>query len=329
MPLDQLKIDVTHDTVTASDQMGRTVWTHAVDPVYKFEPTGMMGLPWRIGRGPNPGVFVGFDIGTRRTDNVAVSGRLVELDPATGVPRRSFSFDDEVVLNGVKYEGPWSLSSFAVEERGGSRRIAVTGHHFHWDASIVTILDESFQRRGTYVQAGWLEQVHWPSPDRLIAAGFNNAHDGGSMVLLDPDHLDGQAPEPPTSKYYCQSCPAGTPLRSVVMPRSELNRVTVSRFNRVSFQAMPDRLVASTIEIPFSDIEAIAALYEFTPSLDLLRASFAARYWNLHDLLFEQGKISHRSEDCPDRNGPREILVWDAKNPGWMRMPIGRSRDGA
>jgi len=327
VPPERLQVAMADDgTVTAAAPDGRVLWRHAFDPAVRYSPAAFTGKPARSLGGSYPSVVAAVDIGLRRRDESAVDGMLVDLDPATGRERRRFAFDDKVVINGVAYDGPWSLTAFAVEERGGSRRIAVCGHHFHWDASIVVILDESLRRQGTYVQAGWLEGVHWVSPSRLIASGFNNAHDGGSVVLLDADHLDGQAPEPRESKYYCRNCAAGTPLRVVVMPRSELNQATVSRFNRVSFQALSDRLAASTIEIPGTEYaEPIAAIYEFTPSLDLVRASFAERYWRLHDALFAQGTVAHASRDCPERNGPLAILVWDRNRPEWTRVPIARA----
>ena len=144
----------------------------------------------------------------------------------------------------------------------------------------------------------------------LLIAGFSNAHDGGMIALLDPAALDGQGAEPPDSPHHCGSCADGRPLRMVVMPRTELNVATASRFNRAVVQVLPDRIVARTVEMP-SDQGAIDALYEFTPSLDPMSSSFSLRYWETHRALESQGKLKHKAEDCPDRDGPREILTWE------------------
>jgi len=89
------------------------------------------------------------------------------------------------------------------------------------------------------------------------------------------------------------------------MPATELNRVTLARFNRAAIQILPDRIVV---------------LYEFTSGLELIRASFGAGYWAMHEIL-EHGKLDHSRATCPDRNGPRELMVWE---PGhdWQRVPI-------
>ena len=36
---------------------------------------------------------------------------------------------------------------------------------------------------------GWIEYVRWLAPNRLVIAGFSNAHDGGMVALLDPTAL--------------------------------------------------------------------------------------------------------------------------------------------
>ena len=98
-------------------------------------------------------------------------------------------------------------------------------------------------------------------------------------------------------------------------PRTELNRVTASPFNRAVVQTMTGRIMARTIEMPSSggDVDAI---YEFTESLDLVSATFSERYWELHRALETEGKIAHTRLQCPDRDGPREVRMWEPAT-GW------------
>lgn len=141
----------------------------------------------------------------------------------------------------------------------------------------MTILDEGWQRRGTFVHAGWIEVVRWLGPERLLIAGFSNAHAGGMIALLDAAAMDGQGPEPAGSRHFCESCGTNRPLRMFVFPRTDVNRVTGSRFNRVIVTTWDARLVAQTIEAPSADGDA-TAVYEFSSSLDLVSARFSERY---------------------------------------------------
>jgi hypothetical protein len=70
------------------------------------------------------------------------------------------------------------MTSFSVGSGPQGRRIAVAAHHWLWEPSIVTLLDADWKRRGTFVHAGWIEDVRWLAPNRLLVAGFSNAHDG-------------------------------------------------------------------------------------------------------------------------------------------------------
>lgn len=66
-----------------------------------------------------------------------------------------------------------------------------------------------------------------------------------------------------------------------------------------------------TIEVPQGEGDAADAIYEFTLSLDLVGASFSTRYWDVHRELERQGKLDHTRDQCPDRNGPRDMRVWE------------------
>jgi len=320
--VNDLRLEATPDGVTALDAAGATRWLYPFPPEYRVAPAEDMPDPTRIANGTHPAIYVGTAYRDRRADDGKESGAIIELD-AAGTPRRSFSFADEVTFDGTTYGPPWIVTCFAVNGVHGARRIAVAAHHAVWDASLVTVLDKQMQRHGTFVHAGWIEQLDWLAPNRLLIGGFSNAHDGGMIALLDPTALggiDGQGPEPADSRYHCSNCAAGAPLRMAVMPRTELNRITASRFNRARVQVLPGRIRARTIEVPAAGLDAVDALYEFSPALDLLRASFGNHYWEFHRVLETQGRL-HPREESPEKDGPREILTWEPAT-GWRPLKI-------
>jgi hypothetical protein len=102
-----------------------------------------------------------------------------------------------------------------------------------------------------------------------------------------------------------------------IMPRSEVNLATQSRFNRVILERTADRLIARTVEVPPLDGQGVAdAIYEFTPALDLVSASYSQRYWEIHDRLEREKKLDHSRAQCPFRGGPPEIQIWKPDS-GW------------
>ena len=252
-------------------------------------------------------------------EETARSGEILSLTDEGAVERR-FAFDDNLAFNNDRYARPWAIVDYRVNTDVPDRPVAVVAHHYTWWPSIVTVLDREWRRRGTFVHAGWVERLHWLNRDNLLIVGFSQPLDGGMLAVLDVNTLNGQTPVDPESRYYCPSCGDGRPVKYVVMPRTEVNRAAAARFNRAVLQVMEDRLLARTIEIE-NAVEGLAAdvLYEFSPSLELLRAEFSERYWDQHRALEMQGKLDHPRERCPDRDGPRLIHVWEP-TAGWIRV---------
>ena len=314
IPPGDLRVEVTGAGVVARDAAGLERWRYAFPSTYK---TAVPRDPVLVTGGANPGVYFVTGHRGRQVEDRIESGALTLLD-LRGNLQRSFSFDDAVTFQGKTLGAPWSVTSFAVDEGVTPHQIAVAAHHYTWDPGIVTVLDAQWRRRGTFVHAGWIEVVRWVGADRLVIGGFSNAHDGGMVALLDSNALDGQGPEPAGSRHHCDSCGTAGPLRMFVFPRSELNQLTASRFNRVLLSTGPDRLSVRTIEVP-SDGGDADAHYEFTPSLEFITARFSDRYWELHRSLEREGRITHTRAQCPDRDGPRQIQAWEPST-GWRMV---------
>jgi hypothetical protein len=257
---------------------------------------------------------------------VVHNGQLVQLSRG-GALERAFAFDDVRAFGAATYDGPWGVTDFRLDAyaRGDASRIAVAAHHHDWWPSLVTVLDGNWRRLGTFVNAGWAERVEWVAPDRLLIAGFFEPLDAGMVALLDARALDGQSPPAGDPKFRCTACGPGAPLRYVVFTRSDVNRASASPFNRASVDMRPGGVIAHTDEVPATPgVSAVDAVYEFTPSLELTGATYSDRYWEIHRQLEAAGKLTHTRAQCPDRNGPREIAVWEPAG-GWRTVPNPRA----
>ena len=312
---------MTEDAITARNAEGSEKW--------RYEFAGEMSTP-PFSRATQPiewlgaeGIIAGTSYTTRRKTQGVHSGQVLWLDRA-GKLKQSFSFEDRLTIGGREYSAPWVVSDYQLDGGHGPRLIAVLAHHFEWWPSIVTILDDQWRRKGSFVNAGWVEHVRWLPEHRLAITGFSNVKDGGMVALLDRDAMNGQAPAPRNSEFECASCGPDRPLRYVVMPRSEVNRASASPFNRASVSVHGDALLVRTVEQPGSMTTAAAdAIYEFTQQLDLVQASYSDRYWDMHRELERLGKITHTRQQCPDRDGPRQIEVWDPAT-GWSVQTVRR-----
>lgn len=316
-----LRAEISKESVTAYDDRGRELWKHRWDRQYDVV-LSEFGPGTLVSADPAPVVYAANSYRERLGDRVIESGTLTAFDHA-GQPQWSFSFDDTVRLGGKDFKAPWAITAFAREGPLSSSRLAVAAHHYLWGASLVVVLAPDGRRLGTFVHSGWVEGVRWLSADSLLIAGFSEAKNGGMVALLDPSHLDGQGPETPGSADFCDTCGPHRPRRMMVMPRSELNRATNSRFNRAVLSIAGDRVVAHTIEVPSTSL-ASDAIYEFTWELEPIQASYSQHYWETHAALETEGKLTHTRDQCPAGGGPREAFAW-TPDSGWTTVSFSPS----
>ena len=97
--------------------------------------------------------------------------------------------------------------------------------------------------------------------------------------------------------------------------------MTGSAFNRALLEFSAGNPVVHTSEVdrPDGGGALIDAIYEFTPALDLKSAVYGSLYWDRHRVLELEGKLLHTREQCPERNGPPSIEIWDPSH-GWRTV---------
>lgn len=316
---EHLAVEVSEFGVVARASDGVDRWRSAFPAGEKTITDGLAGVATVL-QGMRPQVLVATSYSTDRTSSAPSGGTLRQFT-MDGQLRRTFAFDDHFTFGAGPYGAPWAIVATQADTSHGRTRVAVVAHHYNWWPSVVTILNERWEREGTFVNGGWMEAVQWLPAGRLAVAGFHQADDSAMVALLDGDRITGHAPD--EGRFACADCPDGEPLVYVTMPRSELNVVTSSEFNRATFEWTGQRLMVHTSEVerPGRIGSLIDAVYEFSPSLDLLHASYSDRYWDKHRALEEQGVLKHSRAECPERDGPREVRVFTPAT-GWRTLTL-------
>lgn len=308
--------------IVAFDNAGRQMWKHS----FSSEDRAIDKPPYadlQVLNGPDPGVIAATAYYQRLADDGTRSGELLWFTPK-GTLARTFSFEEGLTVGGKPYGQPWVMTDFSVDGSGSTRRIAVTGRHYHWWPSLVTVLDAQWRRQGTFYNAGWIDQVHWVSGNRLLLSGYANAHDAGMVAIVDATALDGQSPRGADPKFDCSTCGPESAVRYVVLPRSEVNQALGTSINGAIVQVLGERVLVRTIEF-HRPTEAVEVLYEFTRALELVHASYGDRYWEMHKSLEADGRINHTRDLCPHRDGPQGMTVWE-RTKGWQKLAQRASR---
>lgn len=302
-------VSVTADAVIASDASGREIWRHEFPVNDLTFPVGW-SLPYIAVDGPEPGVLAATSYVERRPVGTHETGTAYWFSLAGQLLHRFSPEGHWTFGGGHAYGGPWALATADPIVTGVSRRIAVAAHDYQWWPSVVTILGDQWTPHSTFVNSGWLYGTLWVAPNRLVISGFNQEHDGGMVALLDPDAGDGASSDAPDGPFHCDNCGPARALTYVVLPRSELNRVTRSAFNWATVSRVGDRIAARTTEVDYAaPSSSTEAIYEFDMSLALISARYGDRYWERHRALELEGKITHSRDKCPERDGPPFVLV--------------------
>ncbi len=310
-------VSASSDSVRVRDRAGVERVLHRFDPAVQTVFTRTTAQITDIDSDTRAEITVGVSYYEEHGRRSIRPGELLHFDP-DGTLRWRFAFDEKITFREATFGGPWGLTDWQVGPASSPSRIAVAAHDNVWWASIASVIDHNGQRVGSFVNPGWIESLSWLDRQRLAIAGFNNARDAAMVALIDPARSLGQAPGSDGTPFECLSCPADPPLFYATLPRSELNRLTGSRFNRAQVSRLDiDRIVVMTIEVP-GDPLAATAVYEFDESMQLRRARYDDVYWDAHRRLELEGRLSHGRADCPERDGPPTIHVWS--QAGWERI---------
>lgn len=237
------------------------------------------------------------------------------------------SFKETLRFGSKEYGTFWGFRALHIFHESQQPRIAASLANFTWFPSLVLTFDLQGNRRHTFVNSGWVHQVlsiERPTGGYLLASGVSNSNDAGMMAVLDLRNPSGGSPEKPGSEFECQGCPEGRPVKYFVFPRSELNLVTGSKLNYAGAAILETGVELHTIEVELSSGGAVSAVYEFSPDVELRRASFDHRFWELHRRLELEGKLKHSEANCPERLGPQLVRVWD-RATGWQEIRLNKA----
>src|SRR5213594_3604488 len=143
--------------------------------------------------------------------------------------------------------------------------------------------------------AAWSTRVEASADGRsLFVAGVSNRRDAAVLYALDPRDLSGAVPEPDSSPYRCVECAAARVRRAFVFPRSDANRAADQLPLREAVEVGADGSVL--VRVTQQTGVPSDAIFEFSPALELQRATFSDLYWDWHRRLESSGVLQHRAD---------------------------------
>jgi hypothetical protein len=223
---------------------------------------------------------------------------------------------DSITFGSVRFDPPWSGGPLRMLPSRGSSRVLWLVHHQTWWPSMAVLLDAAGTTRGRFVHAGWLTSARALDDGTMLLGGVSNQYDSDVIMALDGRSWDGAGPEG-EGIYECRDCPPGRPRKYVVLPRSELSRVTGATRRAAGIHVSEQGVAVHIVQATDGNANVI---YEFSRDLTLTRVIPTDTYWTWHRALEAKRVVTHTAEVCPDR-GPVTAKHWDRES-GWTEVRV-------
>lgn len=239
-------------------------------------------------------------------------------------PNRQFQFGDHELTD------RWGIYDLHVSEVNGRAAIWVAVGHTIWGNSFVVELDPNTGRDSLrFVNTGTtskLAELQIGGVPYLLASGFNNEYDGGSLSIIDERRPFAVSPQTAGTRHKCVSCPDGAPDYYLVFPRSEINRLTATFPNFVEEIHVDGNEVELTkFELPEASGTSTMYRLRVEDGIQPVSIRYDSTYDMRHREFSSQHKLNHSLENCPERLHPLPVRVWTPAH-GWSEIHFKPAR---
>lgn len=215
------------------------------------------------------------------------------------------------------YTGPWMVRAVAVD----GRRVAAGFSHPAWRPNFVVEIDAKGQTRVRYVQGGWVQGLaYWRTPRGLALAIGGETGDlkGASLAIIDADGPGGREQAAPERALTCRGCPNAPARELYLFPNGDVTKALFRPWGLVS--AVRPRGADLGIWIA-ADSGLLGAVAFLTADGRIREYSAALAYWEAHGQLYEDRRMDHPAEACPERSRPVVIRRWTPETQ-WTELAV-------
>jgi hypothetical protein len=138
------------------------------------------------------------------------------------------------------------------------------------------------------------------------------------------------SPQTVGTRHKCIDCGPGVPGYYVVLPRSEINKLSGSYENPVGrIRVDGDRVSFvhyARKESKPSDYAHLIYQFQLKPQPTLVSIRFDSVYDMLHERYQREGKLTHSVAQCPERRQFSAVRLWTSTK-GWKTLTLPAPTD--
>jgi hypothetical protein len=224
------------------------------------------------------------------------------------------------------FKDNWRVLDLFVSDHQGKKQIWIVVAHSVWGHSFIVSLDPATGKDSLrYVNSGsifTLNELATTHGNFLLAAGFNNEYDSGSLAVIDESKDFAASPQTEGTSHKCLNCPKGDPAYYFVFPRSEINELVQFYEDRVyKMSVTEDEIEVRKEETEWSTGAQSLYLLKSDGLIRPVSVRFETSYDRLHNKFEREGKINHSLANCPERLQPRPVKMWTPEG-GWTEVRL-------
>jgi hypothetical protein len=327
-----VRVDFTLNAMQALDDRGQVLWARTFPGVLD---TAVMGRPFssysHIGDFRGAGDREVLVIAPFHTD-LSPEPAQAEVDLFSSQGRLLWRYIPHGRFQFGKHDlnGSWVPADLFISSHAGRVQIWLAVTHQVWGNSFVVNLDPVTGKDTLrYVNTGTiyaLSEIRTQQGTFLVAGGFNNEADTGSLAVIDEAKPFAASPQSEGTRHKCLNCPRGEPDYYFEFPRSEINELEqIHEDGVIRVQVTDNQIQIRKHELASWDGPQMLYLLKADPSLRVVSLRFESAYDMLHRKLEREGRIQHTLEKCPERLHPKPIRVWTPA-AGWTEVQLDPSR---
>ncbi len=224
-------------------------------------------------------------------------------------------------FGGTRYETFVAARLHSFPDTAGRARVFLQSNHRSWFPAVLEELDAQGRTVGDFWTAGQIVDaafVQFRGRTTIALFGYHNDTRSGALALLDPQRPYGRTPVEQDA-YRCRDCGDADPLELLLFPRSDAlaahNETGAAGATMVHEEEDGGLALVTThghFASPTSGLISADVHYSLDAALRVKSLTPAASFRELHQRLFEAGRIGHRFGPADER-ALRRVRRWDGR----------------
>jgi hypothetical protein len=214
------------------------------------------------------------------------------------------------------------------EPATSGRFVVALTHHVFWP-SFVGVIDAKGDFEVRFLSPGHIYRVNRfvrEGSGLVVASGVNNEFESAAVAIIDERAPAAVAPQSGASAYTYTLAHdlRGYPVRYLLFPRTEVNRMLGGRLNQAE-RVIPTEGGAYELSVrEHHDPIRPRLVYRLSPDFEPVSVTFSEGYRHAHNELERQGRLDHPFEACPELRDGLTARVWEPAT-SWRDVRVAAS----